>query len=267
MRIFYSWQSDIPEHRKVIEKALRNVKIIIPEIEIITATSDKTGAFRIDNNIIEKIESADLYLADLSIIGNLGKRRRQSPNPNVIYETGFAHGVLTEEKMYMLAQKIKSGTDKFPFDIRNRHLALYDFNSTEILKELTDDFKNFIKKSTKKQVAHSIDMYVQVSSISGDGSMNFEITNEEDAPYNIESASIDGHKTEINRFLKGKDTAYVSVKFSDYPFAIKPENFSLVFSRNKKRFQTRQLVESEARADGMYNLTRIIPVIENCVEI
>src|SRR5258708_7972629 len=118
-KIFYSWQSDIPKYRSYIQESLETAAKLVGDIQIVTASDDSTGAFRIDSKILEKIDGSEMYVADLSIVGNLGKKRK-SPNPNVVYETGYAHKRVGEENMFLIANQESYGTEKFPFDIRNR---------------------------------------------------------------------------------------------------------------------------------------------------
>lgn len=83
-RLFYSWQSDSPAKtnlnairdglklaKKDIESRRTGVKIVLDE-----ATRDKSGAVNIAGTILEKIAIADMVLADVTTIRDLGARLR-----------------------------------------------------------------------------------------------------------------------------------------------------------------------------------------------
>jgi hypothetical protein len=145
LRIFFSWQTDLEKHRSIIQGALDAAAKRVGEVKIDHATRDEIGAVEIDNKIFEKIKRADLFVADLSIIGKLGVKKRKSPNPNVLYETGFALSELGEECLFLVSQNENDGSDKFPFDLRNRRIAFFDFSDQNTKTFLSRDFEGFFR--------------------------------------------------------------------------------------------------------------------------
>jgi hypothetical protein len=97
IRIFYSWQSDssrktnlnairegLAEACKRIENSHSGLKLVPDE-----ATRDTSGSPNIALKIIEKIEAADIFVADVTTITAPGGKR-PCPNPNVGFELGYA---------------------------------------------------------------------------------------------------------------------------------------------------------------------------------
>lgn len=96
--IFNSWQSDLPnnKNRGFIENALQKAKKRVLEdnrnisdIEIISDSRGEEGTPDLVESIFSKIDSCDIFVADISII-NLNVESRVTPNPNVLIELGYA---------------------------------------------------------------------------------------------------------------------------------------------------------------------------------
>lgn len=261
-KVFYSWQSDKKAYEYIIRTALHAAAEQVGDIKIETASSDAAGAIRIDNKIIEKIEKCDLYVADLSIVGNLGAKKRKSPNPNVIYETGYAHGFIGEGRLYLIANKEKYNTEKFPFDIRNRRLALYDFSDKKTPDILVRDLKTWMSNYQPVSPEVYLDVHAEVGSIGSNGSMIFYFTNEEDKPYYLETMHLNGKDVPIARYLKAGDNASIQFNIDEYPFDANLNDFSFLVSRRGSKYRIYQNISLEKRADDRFNLTRVIPKIE-----
>ena len=97
-KIFYSWQSDLPPatNRTLIQKALENAVKMIRNDDSIQVepvvdrdTSGVPGAPDIARTIFEKIDQAQIFVCDISII-NKDEQSRPMPNPNVLVELGYA---------------------------------------------------------------------------------------------------------------------------------------------------------------------------------
>jgi hypothetical protein len=129
--IFYSWQSDSKFNRKAILDAIRlaiiDVEKFVPglHIKIEEASSNEVGALHIPNNILQNITKADIFIGDLSIVGQSFESKdgkfRQIANPNVLIELGYAIAELTWNRIIILFNK---DTGEFPnglpFDIEKR---------------------------------------------------------------------------------------------------------------------------------------------------
>ena len=94
MKIFYSWQSDLPNknNRSFIEDCIK--KIIKRYKDTVTIEADRdvknnTGSPDIANTIFNKIDDCDLFIADVSIINKskcklIRSRSKPTPNPTLI---------------------------------------------------------------------------------------------------------------------------------------------------------------------------------------
>lgn len=90
--IFYSWQSDVKVSRNFISDCLDKLRKKISGImfcDIDRDTQGLAGATDIGDSIYEKIDSADIFIADVTII-NGNYVGRKTPNPNVMIELGYA---------------------------------------------------------------------------------------------------------------------------------------------------------------------------------
>ncbi len=126
IRIFYSWQSDSPPEtnhngiRNALRKAIRQLKPQYPDIDLILdeATRETSGAINIASKIIEKLERADIVIADITSVTS-PRAKRPCPNPNVSYELGYAVGQVGWDRVVLL---FNTALAKFPGDLP------FDFN-------------------------------------------------------------------------------------------------------------------------------------------
>ncbi|MDQ4625023.1 hypothetical protein [Janthinobacterium lividum] len=126
--IFYSWQSDLPETRNTIKSALKEaakaVMKINPQLNVIVdeATRDLAGAPNIPSSIMAKIKGADMFVCDITTI-NPHAQDRRTPNPNVVFELGFAVASLGWDRVaLMFDRSIGNFPSDMPFDF-DRHRA------------------------------------------------------------------------------------------------------------------------------------------------
>jgi len=96
--IFYSWQSDLPNAtnrgfiQKALERAARSIRddtSIHVEPVVDRDTTGVPGSPDIATTILQKIDNCDVFVCDVSII-NSGHDQRPTPNPNVLFELGYA---------------------------------------------------------------------------------------------------------------------------------------------------------------------------------
>ncbi|MGK3369203.1 hypothetical protein [Citrobacter youngae] len=129
--IFYSWQSDLPANTnlKAIRNALRTASTLIEDesdVRIIVdeATRGESGSPNIPATILQKIASCDLFVCDLTTINSdTSNKFRRTPNPNVLFELGYAVSLLGWGRIIMLFNKhFGNFPDDLPFDI-DRHRA------------------------------------------------------------------------------------------------------------------------------------------------
>lgn len=139
-RIFYSWQSDLPNNsnRGFINSALENaIKEIIADDDFALIpfldrdTAGVSGSPDISTSIFEKIESSDIFVCDVSIINShAGDLARPSPNPNVLIELGYAIGVLDWSRIILVMNEHYGHVGMLPFDLRGRRVLTYSMDPT-----------------------------------------------------------------------------------------------------------------------------------------
>lgn len=133
LKVFYAWQSDLPAkfNRTAVKKCLRVASGELEEqlstetrqIEILIdeATRDCPGSPNIPASILEKIQASDVFVADVSII-NSESDYKATPNPNVVFELGYAVANLGWERVILLINESHGKVKRLPFDF-DRHRA------------------------------------------------------------------------------------------------------------------------------------------------
>lgn len=136
--VFYSWQSDIESkyNRSLIEDALKKAvkKITDNEDLELEAVIDRDtygmpGSPSIVESITSKIAKSDVFVCDVSII-NATSDARKMPNPNVLFELGYASAILGWDRIIMVQNTAFGGPDMLPFDLRGRRILQYEVNSS-----------------------------------------------------------------------------------------------------------------------------------------
>ena len=171
IKVFYSWHSDLPNstNRGFIEDCLRRAarevktspgQASIP-IEFSTVidrdVQDRLGASDIAATIFEKIAAADIFVADVTLIGvvqahvrpldrlrqlfGLFDKVRPTSNPNVLSEAGYAAGKLGWDRVICVCNEYFGRVEDLPFDIRGRLTIAYSLApgqpKAEVRKVLT----------------------------------------------------------------------------------------------------------------------------------
>jgi hypothetical protein len=172
-KIFYSWQSDLPNatNRGFIENILMSVAGSISddasvgvEPVIDRDTKGVAGSPDIASTIFSKIDEADIVVLDVSIIDNTTAKRR-TPNPNVLVELGYALKSKGYGRVILVFNRAYGDIIDLPFDLRTKrltdyHLSIGDTNRSEVKTNLTRELDSGIRaalelpiqsKSTKKE--------------------------------------------------------------------------------------------------------------------
>lgn len=131
--IFYSWQSDLPNatNRGFIQRALENVANAIAadttndHVPIVDRdTQGVPGAPNIAKTIFEKIDGADVLVADVSTIGSIGDQ--STPNPNVLIELGYALCSLGDKQIVLVINTAYGTPEHLPFDLKMHRVMTYN---------------------------------------------------------------------------------------------------------------------------------------------
>lgn len=136
--VFYSWQSDLPNatNRGFIEqalkaaaKALKNDDSLQVEPVIDRDTTGVPGSPNITETIFRKIDQANVFVADISIINREASGQAASgrlmPNPNVLLELGYALKALGEQQIILVLNEAYGGPEALLFDLRMRRVIPY----------------------------------------------------------------------------------------------------------------------------------------------
>lgn len=173
IKIFYSWQSDLPDetNNSFIQNALEKVAELInatvesaDRVEIDTATKNAKGTVSISDRILKKIDECNVFVADLSVIGKVNspdrennkKRmaRRKVPNPNILFELGYAWKKLGEEKIITIMNTAYGKFEDLPFDLRGKTIISYFANKD------TDE-KGAKEKTLEKNLENAIRLIIE----------------------------------------------------------------------------------------------------------
>lgn len=126
--IFFSWQSDLKGNKKIIKDSLlaecqKQKEKNGYQLEIDEATRNLPGSPKIEDAILEKIASADIFVCDITPIASCG--RKLMPNSNVIFELGFALHALGEKRVILLAKHGDWDVNDMPFDFNHRRIGMF----------------------------------------------------------------------------------------------------------------------------------------------
>ena len=139
--LFYSWQSDLNKKTNLnfiescINNSIKELDSLKPVSIILTldkATRNVTGSPDITESIFKKISRSNVFIADVSIINNLDKQTRKTPNPNVLIELGYAARTLGWEKIICIYNTDYGNLKDLPFDLRNRRIMPYSFRTCQM---------------------------------------------------------------------------------------------------------------------------------------
>jgi hypothetical protein len=163
--VFWSWQSDLDSRvtRNLIKSALTDaitqLSVDLEEAErpkLTHDTKDVAGTPDIVATILEKIEKAAVFIADVTPIGK-SESGKALANPNVLIELGFAKHAIGTKRLILVWNTAFPGTfpEDLPFDLRGKR-APAGFNlepgaSTEELRKaresLTKELLNRLRAS------------------------------------------------------------------------------------------------------------------------
>jgi hypothetical protein len=145
--VFYSWQSDLPNgtNRSFIEsclnKAIKELKSAQPRLDpcLDRDTANVPGSPDIAATILDKIDNCQVFVCDTSIVQG---GQRSMPNPNVLFELGYAVKRLGWDRVICIANEHFGAVERLPFDVRQRRVKCYTLSPetqdrTETAKALT----------------------------------------------------------------------------------------------------------------------------------
>ena len=125
--IFYSWQSNVKASRNFISDCLKRLPQKLKDlsaVEISRDTEGLAGAPNIGDAIYDKIDHADIFVADVTII-NSESTGRKTPNPNVLIELGYAIKALGWNRIILLFDRDFGTVEELPFDVNHQRMTSY----------------------------------------------------------------------------------------------------------------------------------------------
>jgi hypothetical protein len=148
--VFYSWQSDLENrtNRGFIQEALQKAIDAVLETELAMDlvldrdTQNTVGAPDIAKTILDKIDRAVVVVADVSIV-NSGSSGRLTPNPNVLFELGYAVRALSWDYVLPVFNLATGRIEDLPFDLRSRRPVTYKMPNDEVEKK--DELKKLAR--------------------------------------------------------------------------------------------------------------------------
>lgn len=152
LKIFYSWQSDLPNksNRQYIMNCLKRAmedihkkNHSVSEWVIESDSRGDTGTPELASAIFSKIDQCDIFVADISII-NQNRDYRKVCNPNVLIELGYASAKLGWEKILCIYNLSYGKIEDLPFDIRHRKPLVYNHENKLLTKILTEQIQSII---------------------------------------------------------------------------------------------------------------------------
>lgn len=164
-RIFYSWQSDLDakSNRNAIEDSLKETQKLLEKdsisVDIDQATRGEVGTPDIVETILKKITQSDIFVCDVTYINHDctclrgDSALRKTPNPNVLFELGYALRILGWERVLIILNTNYGKIDDLPFDLDKRRVLSYRCNGEnrkEAIQKLAADLKSRIKAIIEK---------------------------------------------------------------------------------------------------------------------
>ena len=141
MRVFWSWQSDVPgkngRHfiRNCLQAAINKLaeaseieepieREVRANLELDQDRKGVPGSPDLARLIFEKIDRAQVFVADVTPVGEVttggadgGSRRKKLANSNVSIELGYALHALGDNKLLMIMNEFYGTRENLPFDL------------------------------------------------------------------------------------------------------------------------------------------------------
>ena len=157
--IFYSWQSENKTIKNYITDTLAGVVNYINDnsgkeftVEVDKDTAKKLGSPNIPKTIEEKIDSCDIYIADMSIVGEI--KQKKLINQNVMYETGYAIARKGDSHCILLQNSDDCIPNELPFDIAQRRLLIYSGKDKNLKQKLLEILPIYVENARLMRKSH-----------------------------------------------------------------------------------------------------------------
>lgn len=161
IKIFYSWQSDLPgnETRNVIQDGIKDAVRLLRDtvdLEADRDTQGESGSPDIAQTIFSKIDDCDIFVADVTavtevkIVKDNGETIiKKIPNPNVMLELGYATKVVGWENVICVLNTDYGDISNMPFDLASRRLTPFSLKEAESKGEVKRHIRDIIVKTVE----------------------------------------------------------------------------------------------------------------------
>lgn len=181
--IFYSWMSDRPSDQNMsyIRNCLTNdcsklEKKLGVKISLDSDSRKEKGDETIDAVILKKITHCDFFVCDITpirkpLFASGRSQEKEIPNPNVLYELGFAVSALGWSRCILVWNEKYGDLSKAPFDIRNHSTIAYrigkkDLSFYEILNKKIKQYDELVKEwRSGKERSFDCEIYNRINQI------------------------------------------------------------------------------------------------------
>ncbi len=173
IRVFHAWQSDISKStnryliRDSLEKAIEKLNASgehSARIAMDEATRDEPGSPNIATTIESKIDLCDVFVGDVSIINQDTRQPRPVPNPNVVYETGWAAARIGWGRVILLHNLATGPLEDLPFDIRGRRVSSYRADETTSIPAVRNHLSKLLGVAIGGSIASAPPIRVKTTS-------------------------------------------------------------------------------------------------------
>ena len=131
--VFYSWQSDTDSKynrnfiESILKKAIKGATSDGPFLSLDKDTMRVPGSPDIVNIILNKIDNAVCFVADVTPITTV--REKCVPNPNVMMELGYALSTLGYERVIIVCNTAHCIIRDLPFDLGLKRVVSYQYDA------------------------------------------------------------------------------------------------------------------------------------------
>lgn len=149
-RIFYSWQSDDSEARKIIRKALAKVVKQLKNEDVSVCIEEGGGGcgfISIEESVRIKIRRSDIFVGDVTPVGNVKKKKKLLPNANVMFEMGLATECMSPDRVLAVAKEGAWKEENMPFDFN--HYTMLKFGVENGLEDLYKAIIDRVRETNK----------------------------------------------------------------------------------------------------------------------